>query len=47
MGREVMEIITEDIETLTWLGLTERQARVYLALLQIGSSGAEAISRFS
>jgi sugar-specific transcriptional regulator TrmB len=37
----------EDIETLTWLGLTERQAKVYLALLQMGASGAEAISKLS
>ncbi|PVX26841.1 MAG: hypothetical protein CW716_05175, partial [Candidatus Bathyarchaeum sp.] len=42
-----MEIREEDIETLTWLGLTERQAKVYLALLQIGSSSAEAISKLS
>jgi sugar-specific transcriptional regulator TrmB len=37
----------EDVKTLNWLGLTERQAKVYLALLQLGSSGAEAISRLS
>jgi sugar-specific transcriptional regulator TrmB len=37
----------EDIATLTWLGLTERQAKVYLALLQMGSAGAEDISRLS
>ncbi|MCW4018248.1 MAG: hypothetical protein NWF00_06180 [Candidatus Bathyarchaeota archaeon] len=42
-----MEIRGDDIETLTWLGLTERQAKVYLALLQMGSSGAEAISKLS
>ena len=42
-----MSIKTEDIETLIWLGLTERQARVYLTLLQIGSSGAESISKLS
>jgi sugar-specific transcriptional regulator TrmB len=34
----------DDSEALTGLGLTERQAKVYLALLRIGPSKAEAIS---
>ena len=42
-----MSIGAEDIKTLIWLGLTERQAKVYLALLQTGSAGAEAISKLS
>lgn len=42
-----MVIRDQDIKTLKWLGLTERQAKVYLALLQIGSSGAEAVSKLS
>jgi sugar-specific transcriptional regulator TrmB len=37
----------KDVETLTWLGLTERQAKVYLTLLHIGVSKAEAISKAS
>jgi sugar-specific transcriptional regulator TrmB len=37
----------DDVEALTGLGLTERQAKVYLALLRIGPSKAEAISKAS
>jgi sugar-specific transcriptional regulator TrmB len=37
----------EDIKTLTCLGLTERQAKVYLALLLTGASKAEVISKAS
>ena len=40
-------IETEDVKTLTCLGLTERQAKVYLALLRTGLSKAEAISKAS
>lgn len=41
----MLSIKEEDVETLSWLGLTERQAKVYLALLRIGTSKAEAISK--
>jgi sugar-specific transcriptional regulator TrmB len=37
----------EDLKTLNCLGLTGRQARVYLALLRLGLSKAEAISKAS
>ncbi len=37
----------DDVETLAHLGLTERQAKVYLALLRIGVSKAEAVSKAS
>lgn len=43
-----MSIIEDaDLKTLSSLGLTERQAKVYLALLRIGTSKAEAISEVS
>jgi sugar-specific transcriptional regulator TrmB len=37
----------EDVKTLTCLGLTERQAKVYLALLLTGAAKAETISKAS
>ncbi|MCW4006900.1 MAG: hypothetical protein NWF04_09980 [Candidatus Bathyarchaeota archaeon] len=37
----------EDIETLMSLGLTGRQARVYLALLKIGDNKANAVAKLS
>ncbi len=40
-----MSIKEEDVGTLTRLGLTERQSKVYLALLRLGPSKAEAISK--
>jgi uncharacterized protein (DUF1778 family) len=43
----VLVIEQQDVETLTWLGLTERQAKVFLALLQTGSANAEEISKLS
>jgi sugar-specific transcriptional regulator TrmB len=44
-GKELARLSSyDDTETLTRLGLTERQAKVYLALLRIGPSKAEAIS---
>jgi sugar-specific transcriptional regulator TrmB len=39
--------IGEYVETLAQLGLTERQAKVYLTLLRIGASKATAISKLS
>lgn len=36
-----------DIETLIWLGLTGRQARVYLALLKLGTAKAKTIAKLS
>lgn len=47
MEQIALEIRQEDVEILTWLGLTERQAKVYLALLLLGVSKAEAISKAS
>jgi len=40
-------LLREHVETLTRLGLSHRQARVYLALLISGTSTAKAISRVS
>jgi HTH-type transcriptional regulator, sugar sensing transcriptional regulator len=40
-------ITDEDVKTLAFLGLTERQAKIYLALLQNGRSNAETISKLS
>jgi sugar-specific transcriptional regulator TrmB len=39
-----MLIRNEDVETLICLGLTERQAKVYLALVRMGISKVDAIS---
>ena len=40
-------LCSEGVETLIELGLTERQAKVYLAILQTGPSKAEVISKVS
>ncbi len=45
--RYVLPIRDEDVELLSCLGLTNREARVYLALLLAGESKAEAISKIS
>jgi sugar-specific transcriptional regulator TrmB len=42
-----MLIREDDVETLTGLGLTERQAKLYLALHRLGVSKVEAISKES
>ncbi len=42
-----MGILTEDVECLTCLGLTERQARVYLSLVISGPSSVKVISKIS
>jgi sugar-specific transcriptional regulator TrmB len=42
-----MRTVDEDLETLTWLGLTERQAKIFLALLQTDSAGTDEISKLS
>ncbi len=43
----MLKFEVEDVETLTSLGLTQRQAKVYLALVRSGLCKAEAISRAS
>jgi sugar-specific transcriptional regulator TrmB len=45
--RYVLPISDEDVDLLSCLGLTNREARVYLALLLAGESKAEAISKIS
>jgi sugar-specific transcriptional regulator TrmB len=39
--------LNEDVATLTWLGLSGRQARVYLALLKTGPAKAKTIAELS
>ncbi len=43
----MLPIRNEDLETLTSIGLTNREAKVYLALLYAGESSAEVISKWS
>jgi sugar-specific transcriptional regulator TrmB len=47
LSNTAVEIEEEDVDALVSLGLTARQARVYLALLMIGSSKAKTIAEVS